>query len=85
MQVPVVGDEGFISEWMGTKMGIIKRVLEGLRGLTSKHVALYLLRGAGDACRVVYYLRTTPVDMIKPFIQEFDNELRRTFEEVVGL
>eukprot|EP00973_Karenia_brevis_P071713 9965703-Karenia_brevis.AAC.1 len=66
-------------------MGIIKRVLEGLRGLTSKHVALYLLKGAGDACRVVYYLRTTPADMIKPFIQEFDNELRRTFEEVVGL
>eukprot|EP00973_Karenia_brevis_P032578 4496591-Karenia_brevis.AAC.1 len=52
MQVPVVGYEGFIAEWVGTKMGIIKRVLEGLRGLTSKHVALYLLKGAGDACRV---------------------------------
>eukprot|EP00973_Karenia_brevis_P037079 5112184-Karenia_brevis.AAC.1 len=52
MQVPVVGDEGFIKEWVGTKMGIIKKVFEGLRGLSSKHVALYLLKGAGDACRV---------------------------------
>eukprot|EP00973_Karenia_brevis_P014662 2000509-Karenia_brevis.AAC.1 len=66
-------------------MGIIKRVLDGLRGLSSRHVALYLLKGAGDACRVVYYLRTTPADMIRPFIQDFDRELRGAFEEVVGL
>eukprot|EP00973_Karenia_brevis_P019599 2688776-Karenia_brevis.AAC.1 len=66
-------------------MGIIRRVMEGLRGLSSRHVALYLLKGAGDACRVVYYLRTTPADMIREFISEFDEELRNTFEEVVGL
>eukprot|EP00973_Karenia_brevis_P051636 7170916-Karenia_brevis.AAC.1 len=85
MQVPIVGNEGFIREWVETKMGIIRRVLEGLQGLSSRHVALYLLKGAGDACRVVYYLRTTPVDMIKPFVEEFDCELRRTFEEIIGL
>eukprot|EP00973_Karenia_brevis_P021528 2959192-Karenia_brevis.AAC.1 len=85
MQVPVVGNREFIAEWVKSKMGIIRRVLEGLRGLSSRHVALYLLKGAGDACRVVYYLRTTPAEMIRPFVGEFDAELRRTFEEVVGL
>eukprot|EP00973_Karenia_brevis_P092134 12410914-Karenia_brevis.AAC.1 len=64
-------------------MGIIRRVLDGLRGLSSRHVAPYLLKGAGDACRVVYYLRTTPRDMIEPFINEFDSELRSTFGKVV--
>lgn len=84
MQVPIVGSEEFIREWVDLKMGIIKKVLEGVRGLSSRHVALYLLRGAGDACRVVYYLRTTPADMIRPFIEEFDQGLRAAFEEVVG-
>eukprot|EP00973_Karenia_brevis_P032808 4528898-Karenia_brevis.AAC.1 len=46
MQIPIVGDDGFIAEWVETKMGIIRRVLEGLRGLSSRHVALYLLKGA---------------------------------------
>eukprot|EP00973_Karenia_brevis_P034198 4716632-Karenia_brevis.AAC.1 len=51
MQLPVVGDEEFIAEWVRNKMGNIKKVLEGIRGLPSKHVALYLLKNAGDACR----------------------------------
>ena len=85
MQVPIAGDSEFLREWVDTKMGIIKRVLVGLRGLSSKHVALYLLKGAGDACRVVYYLRTTPADLIGQLIREFDSELRLTFEHVVGL
>ena len=72
MQVPIVGDASFIEEWADAKMGIIKNVLEGVKGLSSRHVAFYLLKGAGDACRVVYYLRTAPVDMIKPFVDEFD-------------
>ena len=38
--------------------------LEGLKGLSSRHVAFYLLKGAGDACRVVYYLRRTGVDLL---------------------
>eukprot|EP00973_Karenia_brevis_P024177 3337719-Karenia_brevis.AAC.1 len=85
MQVPIAGDGDFFREWVDAKMGIIRRVLEGLRGLSSRHVALYLLKGAGDACRVVYYLRTTPADMIGSFLREFDSELRHTFEGVVGL
>eukprot|EP00973_Karenia_brevis_P071577 9945294-Karenia_brevis.AAC.1 len=52
MQVPVVGDDEFLAAWVEAKMGIIRKVLTGLRGLSSKHVALYLLKGAGDACRV---------------------------------
>ena len=84
MPVPIVGDAAFIAEWVDAKMGIIRKVLEGLKGLSSRHVAFYLLKGAGDACRVVYYLRTTPLDMMKPFVDQFDCELRVAFEEIVG-
>ena len=85
MQVPIAGTPEFIREWVSTKMGIIKRVLEGVRGLSNKHAALYLLRKAGHGCRVLYYLRTTPREMIADFVQEFDAELRETLEAVAGL
>ena len=49
--------------------------------MSSKHVALYLLKGAGNACRVVYYVRAAPLDLVGPFIELFDEELRRTFDE----
>ena len=52
--------------------------------MSTRHVAFYLLKGAGDACRVVYYLRTTPLDMIKPVVDQFDCELRAAFEEIVS-
>ena len=85
MQVPIAGSAAFIREWIDTKMGIIWRVLEGVRGLSNKHAALYLLRRAGHGCRVLYYLRTTPREMFGEFVEEFDQELRTTLEAVAGL
>ena len=34
---------------------------------------------------MLYYLRTCPKDFISEFVQEFDDNLRSTFEVVVGL
>ena len=66
-------------------MSTIRKVLHGIKGLPSMHVALYLLKGAGDGCRIVHYLRTVPLDMFRNFVEDFDAELKQTFEEVVGL
>ena len=84
MQVPIVGSLAFMEEWAAGKMKDISKVMEGLRGLSSKHVALYLLKGAGNACRVLYYVRCCPTDMVGHFINQFDAELRQTFEDIVG-
>jgi hypothetical protein len=85
MQVPIVGDAVFLREWGEQKMGVIRKILEGVRGLSKRHVALYLLRKAGHGCRVVYYLRSTPTDIISDFVHQFDVELKHTFEVVMGL
>ena len=85
MQVPIAGSPAFIKEWVATKMGIIKKILQGLSGLSQRQVALYLLRKAGHGCRVLYYLRACPRDLIAEFVQEFDDNLRGTFEAVVAL
>ena len=47
MQVPIVGTDESINEWVRSKVGIIRKVLDGLRGLSSRHIALCLLKGAG--------------------------------------
>ena len=43
------------------------------------------MRRAGHGCRILYYLRTTPRDLIPQFVSRFDHELRDTLEEVLGL
>ena len=85
MQVPIVGDVAFVQEWAESKLDIIRKVLVGVQGLSKRQVALYLLRGAGHGCRIVYYLRCCPRDLIDVFVKRFDGELRRTFESIVGL
>ena len=57
MQVPIVGSPAFMKEWAVDKMKDIKKVMEGLRGLSSKHVSLYLLKKAGNACSLLCYVR----------------------------
>ena len=59
--------------------------MEGIGGLFQRRVALHLLRKAGHGCTVVYDLRTIPRDITRDFVQEFDENLRSTFETVVGL
>ena len=34
MQVPVVGSAGFVQEWVANKMGVIKWILGGIKGLS---------------------------------------------------
>ena len=82
--ITIVGTPAFMKEWAAEKMKDITKVLEGLRGLSSKHVALYLLKGAGNACRVLYYVRCCPTDMVGYLVDQFDAELKRTFEDIVG-
>ena len=52
MQVPIAGSPEFVKEWVATKIGIIKRILQGVAGLNQRQVALYLIRKSGQACRV---------------------------------
>jgi len=79
MQVPIAGSAEFVREWVATKMGVVKKILQGVSGLNQRHVALYLLRKAGHGCRVIYYLRACPRDLIAEFVQEFDDNLKDYF------
>ena len=47
MQVPIAGSDEFLREWADEKWKELAKVFEGLKGLSSKHAALYLLKGEG--------------------------------------
>ena len=53
MQVPIAGSAAFIREWAKQKMKIVGAILKGVRGLSDRQVALYLLRQAGHGCRII--------------------------------
>ena len=53
MKVPIEGSAEFFCEWADEKLDLIRRVFEGIRGVSNRHVALYVLRGTADVCRVV--------------------------------
>ena len=54
--------------------------MQAVSGVNERQVALYLLRKAGHGCRVLYYLRACPRDLIAEFVEESDDNLRATFE-----
>ena len=85
IQVPVVGSDEFVKEWVKQKMNIISKTLDGVKGLSKRQVAVYLLRKARHGYRVIYYLRTTPRELIPGFVAEFDGELRDALQCVLGL
>ena len=84
MQVPIVGSEALMKEWAAEKIKDIAKVLEAVRGMSSKHVALYILGRAGKACGVLFSARCSPTDIIRYLVNQLDAELRQAFEDVVG-
>jgi len=85
MKAPVCGSQDFLQQFSKDKMVAIKKVFEGIKGIRGRHVGLYLLRTCANVCRVVYYCRAVPREMLAELLDDFDHELREAVEEFVGL
>ncbi len=55
-----------------------------IAALPDRHVALHLLRQAGDFCRVNYLARTTPSGAVSKGLELYDREVRAALERLVG-
>ena len=42
------------------------------------------MKSAANVCKVVYYMRTAPRDMIEELVKSFDEDLREVLGEVIG-
>ena len=70
MKIPLIGSEGFINEWIESKLGILSDTLDVLGKLPNPHVAYYLLKQAAGVCKVLFWMRTMPGCMagfVRPF------------------
>ena len=85
MKAPVHGSTEFLHDFWKNKMGEIRKTFDGIRKIKSRHIGLYLLRNCANVCRVVYYCRAVPRDMLSNLLDELDQELREVVEEVLGL
>ena len=53
-----------------------------IAALPDRHVALHLLRQAGDFCRVTYLARTTPSAVVPRGLELYDQEVRAALERL---
>ena len=53
-----------------------------IAALPDRHVALHLLRQAGDFCRVTYLARTTPSEAVSRGLELYDREVRAALERL---
>ena len=53
-----------------------------IAALPDRHVALHLLRQAGDFCRVTYVARTTPSAVVSRGLELYDQEVRAALERL---
>lgn len=53
-----------------------------IAALPDRHVALHLLRQAGDFCRVTYLARTTPSAVVSRGLELYDQEVRAALERL---
>ena len=82
MKAPVHGSQEFLQAFRIVKMREIRKVFEGIRGIRGRHVGLYLLRNCANVCRVVYYIRAVPKEMLEQLLCDIAQELREVVEEV---
>ena len=85
MKVPIMGSQEFIDEFIQKKLHELTKTLDVLVELPNPHVAHYLLRQAAGVCKVQYFMRTTPVDMIRALFEGFDQTQKQVFEQLVGM
>ena len=77
-----IGDRAFCEEEIGKRVAKASATLRALSGLPDEHVALYLLRF--QCGRIDYTIRTTPADSCLGALAEFDVEVRRAYEKIIG-
>ena len=80
----VWGSEKLFQAYFSKKIKKIWKCQETLPSLENLKVELHLLRSCLSLCKIGYLLRTVPPDKAPSQLHEFDVNLRRSLEGIVG-
>ena len=73
---PLWGDDIFFNDFLSSRMGKVALTQEKLSLLDDPQVELHLLRSCLSSCKIIHLLLTVPFTILKPFLLQFDHNLR---------
>ena len=73
---PLWGDDIFFNDFLSSRIDKVALTQEKLSLLDDPQVELHLLRSCLSSCKIIHLLRTVPITILKPFLLQFDHNLR---------
>ena len=73
---PLWGDDIFLNDFLSSRMDKVALTQKKLSLLDDPQVELHLLRSCLSSCKIIHLLRTVPFTIPKPFLLQFDHNLR---------
>ena len=79
-----IGTDKFVESYLQEKMIRLRREIKSLSEMSHLHECFTLLRSCASACKVTHLMRTIPPHQLKEFLNNFDSELRKAMEKILG-
>jgi hypothetical protein len=80
-----IGNEDHCNKFISSKILKYDRLLNCLSVIEDSHVAYVLLKLCHSFCKVIYYMRTVPSNLIMKSLVEFNNRIRKTTEKMLSI
>ena len=79
-----VGSDAFVRETLQSRAADATLILNRIKDLDCPQTAMGLARMCGAAVKMQYSMRTTPSDQCEGILQDFDCQVRRSVESILG-
>ena len=80
-----IGDEIHCNKFISSKILKYDRLLNCLSVIEDSHVAYVLLKLCHSFCKVIYFMRTVPSNLIMKSLIEFNIRIRKTTEKMLAI
>jgi len=80
---PLWGDECFFNEFLSSRLDKVATIQDKLALLEDPQVELHLLRSCLSSCKIIHLLRTVPHSVLKPYLCQFDHNLRSCLSRIM--
>ena len=79
-----IGCDRFVARWLKSKLSELEIIIAAISRMPFKHEGFTLLKNCAAECRVMYLMRVIPPRQLDSFMKDFDQLLKKGFEELLG-
>lgn len=80
-----IGDEDHCNNFIAHKILKYDRLITCLSSMEDAHIASVLMKLCHSFCKVIYFMRTVPSNLIIESLSAFNNRIRSTFEKMLAI